>query len=127
MKHDLQQNKKNAIEFYRTAYLGDPITAINIYVGDDYIQHNPSVANGKQGFISYFEEMTRDYSDKSIKYIRSIAEDDLVTLHTHQIWPGNEEYVTIDIFRFDGYGKIIEHWDAVQKISETSNNENKIY
>ena len=127
MEHDLEQNKKNAIEFYRIAYLGNPVSAVDKYVGDDYIQHNPSVANGKQGFISYFEEMTRDYPDKSIEFVRSIAETDLVTLHTHQIWPDNEEYVTIDIFRFDSNGKIIEHWDAVQKIPENSKNKNKMY
>ena len=28
MKHDLEANKKNAVAFYRTAYLGDPATAV---------------------------------------------------------------------------------------------------
>ena len=34
MKHDLQANKQNAIDFYRTAYLGDPAGAVAAYVGD---------------------------------------------------------------------------------------------
>ncbi len=46
MTHDLKANKDNAIAFYKTAYLGDPATAVNSYVGDDYIQHNPLVGNG---------------------------------------------------------------------------------
>lgn len=37
----------------------------------------------------------------------------LVALHTHQVWPGNEEYVTMDFFRFDNSGKIVEHWDSM--------------
>ena len=57
MKHDLESNKQNAIAFYRTAYLGDPSKAVEEYVGTEYIQHNPLVADGKQAFVDYFEEM----------------------------------------------------------------------
>lgn len=124
---NLDNNKKNAIAFYRTAYEGNPTEAIKKYVGDDYIQHNPAVANGTQGFIDYFEKMQREYPEKSIKFVRSIAEGDLVALHTHQIWPGNDEYVTMDFFRFDDNGKICEHWDAIQQIPDKSANPNKMY
>ncbi len=41
MQYDLATNKQNAIEFYRMAYLGEPTRAVELYVGDDYIQHNP--------------------------------------------------------------------------------------
>ena len=61
--HDLESNKKNAIAFYRTAYMGDPSKAVEEFVGAEYIQHNPLVADGKQAFIDYFEEMGRDYPD----------------------------------------------------------------
>lgn len=121
------QNKENAIAFYRMAYEGDPKTAVEKYLGDDYIQHNPDVANGKQGFIDYFERMHREYPDKSIEFVRCIAEGDLVALHTHQVWPGEEEYVTMDFLRFDENGKICEHWDAIQKIPEKSANPNTMY
>lgn len=127
MKHDLEANKKSAIEFYRTAYLGDPAKAVEDYVGEKYIQHNPLVTDGKQGFIDYFSEMTRDYPNKSIEFIRTIAEDDLVALHTHQTWPSNEQYVTMDFFRFDDNGKIVEHWDSIQGVpSETKNGNSMI-
>lgn len=124
---DLEQNKQNAIEFYRLAYLGNPILAVEKYIGKEYIQHNPDVADGLQGFIEYFERMHREYPEKSIEFVRCIAENDLVALHTHQIWPGNEEYVTMDFLRFDEDGKICEHWDAIQKIPEHSANPNTMY
>ena len=41
MQDNLEENKKNAIAFYRTAYFGDPAKAVNMYVGSGYIQHNP--------------------------------------------------------------------------------------
>lgn len=121
------QNKHNAIAFYRTAYEGDPRKAVELYVGAEYIQHNPVVGDGPEAFIAYFERMAREYPDKSIEFVRAVAEGDLVALHTHQVWPGNDEYVTMDFFRFDDNGKIVEHWDAIQQIPETAANNNTMY
>lgn len=121
------ENKKNAIAFYRMAYEGNPKAAIEKYVGNDYIQHNPDVANGKQGFIDYFERMQKEYPNKSITFVRCIAEGNLVALHTHQTWPDNDEYVTMDFFRYDENGKILEHWDAIQQIPKKSANPNTMY
>lgn len=123
----LEANKQNAIAFYKTAYQGDPAKAVELYVGSEYIQHNPLVGDGKRSFVEYFEEMARDYPDKSIEFVRAVAQDDLVALHTHQVWPGGEEYVTMDFFRFDEDGKIVEHWDAMQLIPAESENGNTMY
>lgn len=127
MKQNLEANKKNAIDFYMMAYLGNPEKAVELYVGDQYIQHNPLVGDGKQPFIDYFEKMGKEYPDKNIAFVRAVAEDNLVALHTHQKWPGNEEYVTMDFFRFDEHGKIVEHWDAMQQIPDYSANGNTMY
>jgi predicted SnoaL-like aldol condensation-catalyzing enzyme len=127
MDHDLEANKQNAIAFYRTAYLGDPSKAVEDYVGAEYIQHNPVVADGKQAFINYFSEMAGDFPSKSIEFVRAIAEGDLVALHTHQTWPGNEHYVTMDFFRFDEKGKIVEHWDSIQEVPVETKNGNSMY
>ncbi|GGG54517.1 nuclear transport factor 2 family protein [Bizionia arctica] len=119
--------KKNAVAFYKMAYEGNPRKAIELYVGEEYIQHNPAVENGTEGFIAYFEQMQDEYPNKSIDFVRVIAENDLVALHTHQIWPDNDQYVTMDFFRFDKNGKIIEHWDSIQQIPKTSANKNNMY
>lgn len=124
---NLENNKKNAIAFYKMAYNGNPEKAVALYVGDKYIQHNPLVADSKQAFIDYFTKMHKEYQDKSIRFVRTIAEDDLVALHTHQIWPGNDQYVTMDFFRFTDDGKIVEHWDSIQQVPNTSANNNTMY
>ena len=126
MSQNIAQNKQNAIDFYRMAYDGNPAEAVQKYVGDIYIQHNPLVGDGKEPFIAYFERMSREYPEKSIEFVRAIGEGDLVALHTHQVWPGNEEYVTMDFFRFDGQGKIVEHWDSMQLIPDESANGNYV-
>lgn len=122
-----EENKKNAIAFYKAAYEGNPKEAVDAYVGEQYIQHNPEVADGTQGFIDYFERMQKTYPQKSIEFVRCIAEGNLVALHTHQIWPDNDQYVTMDFFRFDEQGKICEHWDAIQQIPNNSANPNTMY
>ena len=127
MKTQLGLNKENAIAFYKMAYEGNPAKAVKEFVGNEYIQHNPLVGDGKQAFIDYFERMFKEYPDKSIEFVRSVSEENLVSLHTHQTWPGNDEYVTMDFFRFDAQGKIVEHWDSMQQIPETSAHNNTMY
>lgn len=124
---DLSKNKENAIAFYKMAYEGNPRKAVDLFVGKEYIQHNPDVADGLSGFIEYFQRMKEEYPEKSIDFVRCIAEGNLVALHSHQVWPGNDEYVTMDFFRFDENGKICEHWDAIQKIPSKSANPNTMY
>ena len=71
----LNQNKQNAIDFYRMSYNGEPRKAVEMYVGAEYIQHNPLVGNGLEPFIQYFERMFREYPNKSIEFVRAIAEE----------------------------------------------------
>lgn len=123
----LEQNKNRAIAFYEMAYNGNPKKAIENFVGKEYIQHNPHVEDGTLGFINYFERMHAEYPNKSIEFVRCIAEGDLVALHTHQTWPDQDEYVTMDFFEFDDNGKICEHWDAIQQIPKVSKNLNTMY
>ena len=89
--------------------------------------HVPHVKSGKRGFIDYFKRMAREYPGKEVNVKRIVAEDNLVILHCHQIWPDNLEYAGTDIFRFDGDGKIVEHRDVLQTLLAESKNDNSIF
>jgi predicted SnoaL-like aldol condensation-catalyzing enzyme len=125
---DLEHNKTVVMAFYDLAFNQcQPREAIALYAGADYIQHNPLVKTGKDGFIEYFEDIGRRYPNKRVHFKRVIAEDDCVVIHCLQEWPGEDDWIGIDIFRLDDAGKIVEHWDVLQVAPKTSANPNGMF
>lgn len=119
--------KDKAKAFYKMAFEGQAAKAVEKFVGSTYTQHNPLVEDGKEGFIAYFNKMQQDYPEKSIRFLRAIEEENLVALHTRQSWEGDNDYVTMDFFRFDENEKIVEHWDAIQEVPEKMAHNNTMF
>ncbi len=121
----LEHNKQTVLAFYDLMFNQcQPARAIQQYVGDVFIQHNPGVADGKEAFITYFTRLAQEYPGKHVAFKRVLAEGHYVVVHCHQEWPEGSDWASIAIFRLDEGGKIVEHWDVLQPVPEHAANAN---
>jgi predicted SnoaL-like aldol condensation-catalyzing enzyme len=107
-----------------TAYLAmneDPLKsaeAVERYVADDFVQHSPYVAQGKQALIAY-ERASAESSAAELRKsatARIIADGDFVLTHRRVTTSADPRGVAhLDLYRVRD-GKIVEHWDVVQPI-----------
>ncbi len=126
----LERNKATVVAFYDLMFnRSQPAEAMRLYGGSSYTQHNPEVPDGRDAFIQFFEKMARGYPGKSVVFKRVFAEGNFVTLHGEHQFPGwrGGRWAAIDIFRLDDDGRIVEHWDVLQKVPGSSANANGMF
>lgn len=106
-----------------------PHEALETWVAEDYVQHNPMAPNGRAAVEKFFDEYSKNPAFANMKsdVRRIIADGDLVAVHSHATnGPNDPGFVVVDIWRVEGC-KIVEHWDVMQKVPEQSANGNTMY
>ncbi len=115
-----EQNKANALAFYEMAFNQHKVQeATDKYIGKEYLQHNPTVADGGKAFVDAFVPFLKANPKSRAEIKRVMADGDLVMLHVHsKLNDEDRGEAVVDIFRFDENGKIVEHWDVIQAVPE---------
>jgi predicted SnoaL-like aldol condensation-catalyzing enzyme len=123
---DLQKEAKNK-ELILGLFSANGPDAITSLMADDYRQHNPTVADGKQGAIKFFTEQFKLYPNAKATVARVAADGDLVWVHAHIVrFPNDPGLALVDIFRIRD-GKLVEHWDVIQDVPAKGANENSMF
>ena len=124
------ENRKIVYDFYESVFNNKDLSAADKYLDENYIQHNPTVATGKQGFKASASELFKKYPSWKVEFKRTIAEGDLVVTHTLAITdaadPASKGNAVMDIFRVEK-GVIMEHWDVIQEVPVKSENTNTMF
>lgn len=126
INNSAENNKKLVLDFYQKLFGDKDLSAIDKYVAEDYIQHNPTVADGAEALKKEAEIWFKGQGKTSIDVQHAAAEGDLVFLHIKNSNPDGTLTSTIDIFKVIN-GKIVEHWDVHQNVPKESKNKHPMF
>lgn len=111
-------NKEILANFYKEFFNEHKIEAANKYLREDYIQHNPGVAQGREGLKEGFSKKFEIDPTFKLEIKMMIAEDDIVVVYLKNIDPeGNTKCRVVDIYRLED-GQLAEHWDVLQPVTK---------
>jgi predicted SnoaL-like aldol condensation-catalyzing enzyme len=124
-----ETNKDIVVAFYKRAlFEGQVEDAFRLYAVPTYRQHNPLIEDGMEGVKKFVARIMANHPDARGEIKRVFADCDHVILHSH--WHGLSDNprgeTVVDIFRLE-HGKVVEHWDVIQPIPETSANANTMF
>jgi predicted SnoaL-like aldol condensation-catalyzing enzyme len=89
--------------------------------------HNPNIADGPEGLKAFPGVFKEKFPNLRGDIKQIFADGDFVIVHVHGVRvPGERGSAIVDIFKLED-GKIVEHWDVLQPIPETSANTNGMF
>jgi predicted SnoaL-like aldol condensation-catalyzing enzyme len=119
----LAKNKRIVYDFWRSVLEGGHLELAPQYMLETYIQHNPNVPTGRQGFIDFFSKFAKARPVVDTiqgPLIAIVAEEDRVVLsfkavHRDPKDPAkNHTTTSFEMLRIEN-GKVAEHWDSALK------------
>lgn len=121
-----EKNKQLATKAYQRIFGDQDISAIDEYIGKDFIQHNPTIADGPEGIKALLKMLSSQGVPKQkINFKHAAAEKDIVFLHSRYEMAG-KEWRFIDIYRIEN-DKLVEHWDAMMPMPDERANNNPMF
>ncbi|HTV79591.1 MAG TPA: nuclear transport factor 2 family protein [Steroidobacteraceae bacterium] len=120
-----RRNKEFIRAYYELALNRKDFAAARAYIGPYYRQHSIYGADGPEGLGAFVEWAKVNLPQLHVDFVRIIADGDYVLMHNRgNNSPGTK--AVVDIFRIEN-GKVVEHWDVLQDVPETSKNDNTMF
>ncbi|MFF4259917.1 nuclear transport factor 2 family protein [Streptomyces sp. NPDC001663] len=117
--HDLERGKRAVEGLFEIIYgPAEGLTRLDEFVAEDYVQHNPNLAQGREGLRKFFTHIlslppTERLDPAKTVTVNLVAERDLVLRHEIRT-----DGVLFDLFRVRD-GLLQEHWDAFRPNPDT--------
>jgi predicted SnoaL-like aldol condensation-catalyzing enzyme len=117
------ENTSIAVDFLEMASSGHAHEAGERYAAPDFVHHNPYFARDADTLTAAMDENAQRYPDKRHEVLRTIAEGDLVAVHSRvRLEKDGPDMATVHLFRIED-GRIREFWDVVQEVPADSPNQ----
>lgn len=112
-----EENRALITAFADKILIGAQYDKVTDYISTkQYDQHNPVVEDGLAGFGKFVEESAaRGITMQYIRVHKILVQGNFAAMLSHTRL-GAEDWCFIDIFRMKD-GKIVEHWDVMEKIA----------
>ena len=121
-----ETNKKIVLDFIEKAVNEGDLEAASIHFGPKYIQHNPNIADGIDGFSAYVKQLRASFPFVKGEVKRIFADGAFVIVHLHaKREPAEEGLAIVDIFRLEER-RLVEHWEVRQPMVESALHSNSM-
>lgn len=122
-----RENKATVQRFYEVVFNKHRASAAVEFIHDNYIQHSPYLADGREAFVDYFGTLLAEYPNSRVDVKRVIAEGDYVVVHSHfTLRPSDRGTAIVDIYRLEN-GWLAEHWDVTEEVPVQAANRNTVF
>ncbi|MBM6775190.1 nuclear transport factor 2 family protein [Olsenella profusa] len=104
-------NKEIVLAFYEEVFNAHDLSNVERYVREDYIQHNPTVEDGRAGFVRFAEKFLS--MDPKGEIVKTAAEGDMVFVFFKCTMGNSMVNKVCDIYCLED-GMLAEHWDIIE-------------
>lgn len=104
--------KETILDFYERFF-----NQKDLSIAEDYIQHNPGVAQGRLGLIQAFEEKFKSGTYFHLEIDRIVMDDEFIVVFLRSVdEDGKTKARVVDLYRTLS-GQLVEHWDYFDRVS----------
>jgi len=105
-----RSNNEIVLQVVKGAVIDRDPTVVRQYLGANYKQHNPVIADGPSAIAEMIPTLTALTYEPGM----AVADGNLVMVHGRYTGWGPKPMIAVDIFRVEA-GKVVEHWDVMQE------------